>query len=154
MRSNTLTQFDSVLIGQFHSSSHDLGCQFRIRREGNVLLLHCCINNDLLFLGLLAMQIKRGGQNPLCSVFADAFAKMCQIAQIAWQSPAYLPLSAEILRVGAFAPKLHHLFVAEIHHTLKHEKSHHASDRQGRTPFHAVKRTKDLFKTFPVDGLC
>jgi hypothetical protein len=30
------------------------------------------------------------------------------------------------LRVGAFAPKLHHLFVAEVTQTFEHEKSHHA----------------------------
>jgi hypothetical protein len=47
----TLTQFDSP--------AHDLGCQFRIRRKGDVLLLNYGIDSDLPFLGLLAVQINR-----------------------------------------------------------------------------------------------
>jgi hypothetical protein len=100
------------------------------------------------------MEINRGSQNPLRPLFANAFAKLCQLARIAWQSPAHLLLSAEILRLGAFAPKFHHLFVAEVPQTLEHEKPHHAPNRQGWTPFCGVKRTKSLFKTLPVDGLC
>jgi hypothetical protein len=115
-----------MLVRQFNSPAHDLGCQFRIRWEGDVLFLDCGINNDLLFLGLFTVQINRESQYPLRVVCANAIAKMSQLARIAWQSPAHFHFSAEILRVGAFASKLHHLFVAEVPQTFEHEKSLHA----------------------------
>ena len=89
-------------------------------------------------------------QNLLRSCGANAFAKVRQLARIAWQALLQLPLSAEILRVGVFAPKHHDLLVAEVPQALEHQQSHQSPDRQGGPPLRAVKRPELFFKNAPV----
>jgi hypothetical protein len=81
---------------------------------------------------------------------SDAFAKVRQLACVARQAPLQLPLPAEILRVGVFAPKHDDLLVAEVPQTLEHQQSHQSPDRQGGPPFRAVKWPELFFKHAPV----
>ena len=66
--------------------------------------------------------VQRDGcrQNLLRPSRADAFAKVRQLARVARQAPLQLPLPAEILRVGVFAPKHDDLLIAEVPQALEH----------------------------------
>ena len=88
----TLPQLHPMSPRHFHSASHDLRRQLRVRRKGDIFFLNRRVHDHFLFFRPFTVELDRRRQNLLRSCRADAFAKVRQLARITWEPKLQLCL--------------------------------------------------------------
>jgi len=131
--------------------------QFPVGREGDVLLLDCCVNPHFFYFLTYKIPLKEIYTCPedLPHAFrADPVPEVYKVAWIKRELVLKVNFSAKVLPVGILQVPLNYSLISQVVHLSQKQKTDYCPDRYRRPANLPIQWRKLFFQAFLVNLLC
>ena len=125
--------------------------ELRSGLEGDVFFLDRGIDRDFHLLGGFPVQRHRNFKDQARSIFADSFAKIDEVGEVAGKVPLETDFATKGLKIGIGNPGIDYPLVAEVFQLLEQQEPDHEPDWLGWASGLTVKVGEFVLEALPGD---